>query len=40
MQIKETSYEEIVRNNERNFVDASSNSVEGPLKYMSKENID
>ena len=32
---QETSAEEMIRENERNFVEGSSASMEGPFKYMS-----
>lgn len=40
MQVKETDPEEIIRENERNFIEGSSISVDGPIKYMSKERLD
>lgn len=32
--------EEMLRENERNFIEAASVSHYGPLKYMSQEDID
>ena len=31
--------EELIRENERNFIEGASVSVYGPIKYMSKEQI-
>ena len=39
-QPKETDSEDIIRQNEKNFVEASSASMEGPFKYLSKARID
>ena len=32
--------EEMIRENERNFIEGPSQSVYGPFKYMSKETVD
>ena len=34
------SKEELLRENERNFVEAAGSSVAGPFKYMSKEQVE
>ena len=34
------SKEELIRDNERQFIEASGISAKGPLKYMSKVDID
>ena len=32
--------EEMIRDNERNFVEAPGISVDGPFKYMSKDQVE
>lgn len=36
---QETNAEEMIRENERNFIEGSSASMDGPFKYMSKDRI-
>ena len=40
MMVAKDDQEELIRDNERNFIEGPSASVYGPLKYMSKEVVD